>query len=58
VDGEQDRPINRWRIVHLTDGPDQALIDLFDRMSQSRFLRDFIEVHIREVLGRKLTRKT
>jgi hypothetical protein len=57
VDGDEDRPLNRWKIVHLTDGPDQRLIDFFEQMAKGVFLRDFIEVHIREVLGRTLTRR-
>jgi hypothetical protein len=44
--------------VHLTDGRDQALAGFFERMAGNVFLRDFIEVHIREVHGRALTRKT
>lgn len=58
VEGEQDRPVNRWKIVHLTDSPDQALIDFFGRLGENEYLRDFIEVYIREVLGRKLPRRT
>ena len=57
VDGTQDQPLNRWRIVHLTESPDPAMIEQFARMVDNRYLRDFIEVHIREVLGYTLVRK-
>jgi hypothetical protein len=57
VEGQEDRPVNRWRIVHLTPSPDQALLDHFTAMGRDPYLRDFIEVHLREVLGCTLTRK-
>ena len=57
VEGQQDRPVNRWRIVHLTPSPDKALLDRFTTMGRDPYLREFIEVHLREVLGRTLTRK-
>ncbi|MEV4320535.1 hypothetical protein [Actinocrispum sp. NPDC049592] len=56
VEGDEDDPINRWRIVHLTGAPDPALAGVFDAMAASPYLRDFVEVHIRTVLGRTLTR--
>ena len=57
VEGELARPINRWRIVHLTEQPDQAMLDAFTAMAASPYLRDFIEVHITDVLGHTLERK-
>jgi len=57
VEAEEDRPVNRWRIVHLTPSPDHALLDRFTEMGRDPYLRDFIEVHLREVLGCTLTRK-
>jgi hypothetical protein len=57
VEGEEDQPINRWKIVHLTSEPDQAILDFFTAMGENAFLRDFIEVHIRQVHGRTLTRR-
>ncbi|CAM3594956.1 hypothetical protein KIPE111705_16040 [Kibdelosporangium persicum] len=55
VEGAEDQPVNRWRIVHETDGPDQVLTDFFTDMGRTVRLRDFIEVHIRDVLGHKIT---
>jgi hypothetical protein len=57
VEGEEDQPINRWKIVHLTGEPDQDLLTFFAKMGENPYLRDFIEVHIRAVHGRTLTRK-
>ncbi|MCE7011095.1 hypothetical protein LWC34_51075 [Kibdelosporangium philippinense] len=57
VEGEENEPINRWRMVHVTDQPDQAMIDFFAEMGRDVYLRDFIEVHIREVLGYQISRK-
>ncbi|ALG13378.1 hypothetical protein [Kibdelosporangium phytohabitans] len=57
VDGDENEPLNRWRILHLTNRPDQQTIDFFAELGQNPYLRDFIEVHIREVLGYRLTRK-
>jgi hypothetical protein len=55
--GTEQRPVNRWRVVHLTDTPDQALVDHFARFGVRPGLRDFIEQYIRRDLGRTLTRK-
>jgi acetyl esterase/lipase len=55
VGGTDTRPLNLWRIVHLTETPDEPL-----RASQLRpdgWLREYIEIYIRNVLGRRLTRK-
>jgi hypothetical protein len=57
VEGEPDRPLNRWRIVLLTNGPDPALVDVFNAFGARRYLPDFVEVHITDVLGRTLERK-
>lgn len=57
VEGDETEPVNRWRIVHVTEQPDQAMLDFFAEMGRSVHLRDFIEVHIREVLGYRITRK-
>lgn len=54
--GSETRPINEWRLVHLTDKPNQELINRFAQ-SESVFLPQFLEVYIREVLGLGLTRK-
>ncbi len=57
VAGPEDAPLNRWRIVHLTAEPDQSLVDAFDDLANDRYLRVFIEVHLREDLGRELVRR-
>jgi hypothetical protein len=57
VGGPEDAPLNLWCIVHLTDEPDQSLVDAFDKMANDPYLRVFIEVHLRKDLGRELTRR-
>jgi hypothetical protein len=56
VSGAEDRPINHWRIVLLTEVPDAALIETFDCMGKDPYLRVFLEVYIRDVLGIEMER--
>jgi hypothetical protein len=53
--GTETQPVNEWRLVHLTDGPDQRLIDHFNR-SENVYLPQFLEVYLREVLDIEFTR--
>lgn len=57
VAGPEDAPLNLWRIVHLTGEPDRSLVDAFDELAKDRYLRVFIEVHLRDDLGRELVRR-
>jgi hypothetical protein len=57
VAGPEDAPLNLWRIVHLTGEPDQSLVDAFDELANDRYLRVFVEVHLRDDLGRELVRR-
>ncbi|MCP3804995.1 hypothetical protein NLX83_37585 [Allokutzneria sp. A3M-2-11 16] len=57
VSGEEDRPVNLWRIVHLTSAPDERLTEVFGRIAESPWLPEFVEIYIRDVLGRNLDRK-
>ncbi|SDM39517.1 hypothetical protein [Allokutzneria albata] len=56
VGGEEDRPLNLWRIVHLTDAPNERIVEVFDRIAGSPWLPEFVEIYVRDVLGRKLDR--
>ena len=56
VDGGEFRPLNRWRIVYLTDRPEQKLIERF-RLANEVWLREFVEIYIRRDLGIELTRR-
>ncbi len=56
VDGDDSRPLNLWRIVHLTDRPEQKLIERFTHERQV-WLREFVEIYIRRDLGIDLTRR-
>jgi hypothetical protein len=53
--GTETQPLNEWRMVHLTDGPNQQLLDQFAK-SESVYLPQFVEVYIRDVLNIELTR--
>ncbi|MET7278866.1 hypothetical protein ABZS29_11605 [Kribbella sp. NPDC005582] len=57
VGGTEEAPLNLWRIVLLTDQPDPALAAAFEQLANDHYLRVFIEVHLREDLGRELTRR-
>jgi hypothetical protein len=57
VSGTEQEPLNRWRIVHLTDARDERLIAVFERMTASPWLAEHTEIYIRDTLGIQLTRK-
>lgn len=57
VDGDESRPLNRWRIVHLTNRPEHRLVERFTRMADDVWLPEFIEIYIRSDLNIKLTRR-
>src|SRR6266702_543160 len=44
VGGTELQPLNRWRIVHLTDAPDERLIEGFDHMAASPWLAEHTEI--------------
>ncbi len=56
VGGDESRPLNKWRIVHLTDRPEHRLVELFTRMANDLWLPEFIEIYIRSELNIELTR--
>lgn len=55
--GPEDDPVNTWRIVHLTDKRDESLVEIFQKIGSTSFLRLFNEVYIRDDLGRTLIRR-
>ena len=56
VGGDESRPMNKWRIIHLTDKPEHNLIERFTRMANDVWLPEFIEIYIRGDLNIKLSR--
>ncbi len=58
VAGSDMRPLNRWRIVHLTDAPDERLMAVFKHMAASPWLPEHTEIYIRSVLRIQLARRT
>jgi hypothetical protein len=57
VSGDELQPLNRWRIVHLTNGPKHELTELFKVMANSVLLPEFVENYIRNDLNIGLTVK-
>jgi hypothetical protein len=57
VAGTEQRPLNRWRIVHLTQAADHRLTEVFKHMADSPWLAEHTEIYIRHDLGIQLTRK-
>lgn len=57
VGGDEDRPLNLWRTVHLTTAPDQRIIDVFGRIDSDPWLPIFVEIYVRDVLHIDLKRK-
>ena len=57
VDGGEFRPLNRWRIVYLTDRSEQKLIERFT-LEKDVWLREFVEIYIRRDLRIELTRRS
>ncbi len=57
VSGDESRPLNTWRIVHLTDRPEHRLVERFTLIANDVWLPEFIEIYIRSDLNIKLTRR-
>ena len=57
VGGDESRPLNRWRIVHLTRRPEHRLVERFKLMANNVWLPEFIEIYIRGDLNIKLSRR-
>ncbi|WP_407836968.1 hypothetical protein ACE1OC_11590 [Streptomyces sp. DSM 116496] len=57
VAGTDEQPLNTWRIVLLTDQPDDRLVEVFDRMAGDPWLPEFVERYVQDVLGIALTRR-
>ena len=57
VGGSETRPLNRWRIVHLTRAVDDRLLQVFSGMAQEVWLPEYIEIYIRRDLDVELCRR-
>ena len=57
VGGDESRPLNTWRIVHLTDRPEHRLVERFTLIANDVWLPEFIEIYIRSDLNIELTRR-
>ncbi len=56
VGGDESQPLNRWRIVHLTERPVNRLVELFTLMGNDVWLPEFIEIYIQSELNITLAR--
>ena len=56
VAGTYDKPLNTWRIVHLTKAKDQELIEKFKNYRDPTTLPMYIVVYIEKVLGVSITK--
>jgi hypothetical protein len=57
VGGTETQPLNRWRIVHLTEAPDSRFTAVFDRFAADPYLPGYVEIYIRDVLNVGLTQR-
>jgi len=57
VIGEEEAPLNTWRIVHLASDEHGALSKCFEQMSQASGLPEYVERYIEDVLKHPLIRK-
>lgn len=56
VDETEDRPLNTWRIVHLTHEKDQQLISHFENMNEATILPGFIKAYVEKDLNISIKR--
>jgi hypothetical protein len=56
VGGTEQQPLNRWRIVHLTEAVDDRLTAVFEHMAADPWLPGHTEIYIRGNLGIELAR--
>jgi len=56
VTGEEEKPLNTWKIVHLTSEDEQELRERFQQMNNAKWLPEYIEIYIRDILGVQLER--
>ncbi|MFD1541378.1 hypothetical protein [Nonomuraea guangzhouensis] len=56
VAGDENEPLNLWRIVHLTQEPDELLGQTLSRRTYEGWLPGFVEIYIRSELNIELTR--
>jgi hypothetical protein len=55
--GSEDRPLNAWRIVVLTDEHDLRFTEPFKAMVKAGWLPGFLEIFIERDLGIALARR-
>jgi hypothetical protein len=57
VGGDEENPVNIWRIVHLTEKKDQQIIDFFQTQNDTTELPGFVEIYIEKDLHTSISHK-
>ncbi|BBN80332.1 hypothetical protein PA25_03170 [Pseudoalteromonas sp. A25] len=56
VVGDENSPINTWKIVHLEATNEAKLKERFQKMNHCRWLPEYVEIYLRDILGVELQR--
>ena len=58
IGDDENRPLNTWHVTHLNiDGNDPEMGECFKAMGERKYLPEYVEIYIRDVLGVSLVRK-
>jgi hypothetical protein len=57
VAGDETQPLNLWRVVHLTNEPDERLLEALSGRVHGEWLPAFVEIYIRAHLNIQLIRR-
>jgi len=56
VVGNENEPLNTWRIVHLSSQDKEALQERFEIMNNYPWLPEYVEIYIKKIIGTNLER--
>jgi len=57
VSGDENSPLNTWKIVLETQSNEAAFRERVQKMNATELLPEYIEIYIREILGMSIERK-
>jgi hypothetical protein len=57
VGGSETRPLNRWRIVHLTRAVDDRLLEVFSGMAREVWLPEYIAIYMQRDPDMEVSRR-
>lgn len=58
VIGDEDNPLNTWKIVHLTSDFEQKIEKRFQKMNHNKWLPEYIEAYLCNVAGVQMLRRS